>query len=56
MVLAVLLLINAARAFQSSGGSPSYNPITGSSPVLTGVVSLVAALGFVAAAFYLFWF
>jgi hypothetical protein len=53
-VLALLMLANAAKSFLAPTPPPGASK--GSSPVATGVVSLLAAIGFSASAFYLFWF
>src|SRR4051812_48414052 len=51
LALAALLLVNGVRAFIGGAGSAA-----GSSPVLTGVVSILASAALVAGAFYMFQF
>jgi hypothetical protein len=52
LALAALMFLNAMRSFRSLARSPA----DGSAPLMTGVVSLVAAGALVAAGFYMFWF
>jgi hypothetical protein len=56
LALAVLMLVNAIRAFRSAAGSTADKRAIGPAPLLTGVVSLIVAVALIAGAFYMFLF
>jgi p-aminobenzoyl-glutamate transporter AbgT len=56
LTLAALMLINAVVAFRSAARPADQKHPVRSSPLLTGVVSLIASAALVAGGFYMFWF
>jgi uncharacterized membrane protein HdeD (DUF308 family) len=57
LALAFLLLVNGVRAIAGGAGKGKRQKKSGeTSPMLTGIVSLIASAGLVAAAFYMFRF
>lgn len=56
LALAVLMILNAARSFSLARKPPSSTSPKSSSLIATGVVSILAAIGLVAAGYYMFQF